>query len=215
MTHAADLAERARIPTVLDQTALAGARAYAQAYLNLAEASGQADAALDELDELINDVREAYPGLARVLFSPIIKPATKERLICHIIEGRGSDLLCRFIKLLNRRGRLNLLREIAHEARRLWNAKQRRYVVQIVTAHPLDDDQRQWIEEVIRSKVAVGSALFQYHTDPSLIGGLVVSFGDHRFDLSIRSKLARIQTRLLDQRNHEIQNRRDHFSYSA
>ena len=215
MTDAAALAEHARIPNVLDQTALAGARAYAQAFLNLAEASGQADAALDELDELLNDVRDAYPGLARVLFSPIIKPATKERLICHIIEGRGSDLLCRFVKLLNRRGRLNLLREIAHEARRLWNAKQRRHVVQVVTAEPLDDDQRHRFEEVIRSKVAVGSAVFQYQIDPALIGGLVVSYGDRRFDLSIRSKLARIQTRLLDQRNHEIQNRRDHFGHSA
>jgi F-type H+-transporting ATPase subunit delta len=52
-------------------------------------------------------------------------------------------------------------------------------------------------------------------TDPDLIGGLVVQVGDHRYDASVKNRLAQLRQRLIEGKMHEIQSRRDQFSYSA
>ena len=52
-------------------------------------------------------------------------------------------------------------------------------------------------------------------TDPDLIGGLVVQVGDHRYDASVKSRLAQLRQRLIEGKMHEIQSRRDQFSYST
>ncbi len=52
-------------------------------------------------------------------------------------------------------------------------------------------------------------------TDPDLIGGLVVQVGDHRYDASVKNRLAQLRQRLIEGKTHEIQSRRDQFSYSA
>ena len=51
--------------------------------------------------------------------------------------------------------------------------------------------------------------------DPSLIGGLVVQVGDEVYDASVRTRLEQLRGRLIERKTHEIQSRRDHFSYSA
>src|SRR2546430_2054695 len=51
--------------------------------------------------------------------------------------------------------------------------------------------------------------------DPSLIGGLVVQVGDHVYDASVRNRLEQLRQRLIEGKTHEIQSRRDHFSYPA
>ncbi len=51
--------------------------------------------------------------------------------------------------------------------------------------------------------------------DPALIGGLVVQVGDAVYDASVRNRLERLRGRLIERKTHEIQSRRDHFSYSA
>ena len=52
-------------------------------------------------------------------------------------------------------------------------------------------------------------------TDPDLIGGLVVQVGDHRYDASVKSRLAQLRQRLIEGKMHEIQSRRDQFSHST
>ena len=49
----------------------------------------------------------------------------------------------------------------------------------------------------------------------SLIGGLIVQIGDDVYDASVRSRLQQLRNRLIEGRTHEIQSRRDQFSYSA
>jgi F-type H+-transporting ATPase subunit delta len=54
-----------------------------------------------------------------------------------------------------------------------------------------------------------------YQVDPALIGGLIVQIGDDVYDASVRSRLQQLRNRLIEGRTHEIQSRRDQFSYSA
>ena len=73
-----------------------------------------------------------------------------------------------------------------------------------------------------RTRSATGSAAcsprrpcLTIEVDPALIGGLVVQVGDDVYDASVRNRLEQLRHRLIEGKTHEIQSRRDHFSYPA
>jgi F-type H+-transporting ATPase subunit delta len=47
--------------------------------------------------------------------------------------------------------------------------------------------------------------------DPSLIGGLIVQVGDDVYDASVRNQLEQLRRRLIEEKSHELQTRRDAF----
>ena len=55
----------------------------------------------------------------------------------------------------------------------------------------------------------------QLEVDPTLSAGLVVQVGDDVYDASVRTRLQRLRDRLIERKSHEIQSRRDQFSYPA
>jgi F-type H+-transporting ATPase subunit delta len=65
------------------------------------------------------------------------------------------------------------------------------------------------------ARTLAATPVLKLEVDPSLIGGLVVQVGDDVYDASVRSRLEQLRNRLLEGKTHEIQSRRDHFSYPA
>ena len=57
--------------------------------------------------------------------------------------------------------------------------------------------------------------IMQITTDPALIGGLIVQVGDQVCDASVQNRLEQLRQRLIEGKTHEIQSRRDQFSYPA
>src|SRR4051812_24780745 len=92
--------------TVLQDDLPEVTRSYAEALLGAAENSGQADAVLDDLDELIADVVNEHPGFAALLASPMLPETEKDRILTETFENRAHPLVVRFLRVLNRHGRL-------------------------------------------------------------------------------------------------------------
>jgi F-type H+-transporting ATPase subunit delta len=77
---------------------------------------------------------------------------------------------------------------------------------------PLDDVQREALRERL-GRMLAATPLVTYEVDPALLGGLVVQVGDDVYDASVRSRLEQLRHRLIEGKTHEIQSRRDQFSY--
>jgi F-type H+-transporting ATPase subunit delta len=199
---------------VLGDEAIALARRYAEALVDAAQKEGQADAALDELAEIESDVLAEFPGFARVLASDRVPATEKDRILTDVFEGRASSLVLRFLRVLNRHGRLGLLGPIIREARAIWDRRNRRIPVSVRSAVALDDSQMQALSDRLQRLVA-GTPILTATIDPGLIGGLVVQVGDQLYDGSVKSRLALLRHRLIEGKTHEIQSRRDQFSYPA
>jgi len=131
-----------------------------------------------------------------------------------VFEGRASSLVLRFLRVLNRHERLDLLGPVLREARAIWDRRNRRIPVQVRSAVPLDETQLQSLRDQLARLIA-GTPILNVSTDPELIGGMVVQVGDHRYDASVKSRLAQLRHRLIEGKTHEIQSRRDQFSYPA
>jgi F-type H+-transporting ATPase subunit delta len=200
--------------SLLDDDVIALARRYAEALIDAAQKEGQVDAVLEELAEVESDILDRFPAFSQVLSSSLVPAAEKDRILLEVFEGRASDFVLRFLRVLNRHERLGLIGPIVREARLIWDRRNRRIPVSVRTAYPLDAAQTKALSERLAILVQ-GTPILSVSTDPRLIGGLVVQVGDHLYDASVKDRLAQLRRRLIEGKTHEIQSRRDQFSYPA
>ncbi|QDU24002.1 ATP synthase F1 subunit delta [Urbifossiella limnaea] len=186
------------------------ARTYAEALLTAAEARGEADAVGDQFRSLGKDVFPAMPGLEALLDSPSVSRKRKDAVITQLFDGRATPLFLDFLRLLNRKDRLGILRLIAIAYRSLRDNDANRLRILVETAAPLDADQTAALERAL-AELTGKTPVLVVRPAPELIGGLVVHVGDKIYDTSVRSKLRAVRTKLLARGSHEIQGRRDRF----
>ncbi len=189
-------------------------RAYAEALVNAAEKGNEAEDVLGELDEIGTDVLRAHPQFATLLASPFVPAQDKDRILAETFEGRALPTVLRFLRVLNRHGRLDLVASIARVGRELWDRRQNRRPVTIRSAVPLDEAQRDALRDRL-ARLLDATPVLTLQVDPALIGGVIVQAGDDVYDASIRNHLEKLRHRLIEGKSHEIQSRRDHFSHPA
>ncbi|GAC1470813.1 MAG: hypothetical protein NVSMB9_16310 [Isosphaeraceae bacterium] len=199
--------------TVFDSEAPGLTRAYSEALVNAAQHAGNVDEVLDELDAITADVFRANPLLFALLTSPSRGFTEKDQLLVRTLEGRTNPTVFHFLRVLNRHGRIGQLAAVARAARELWNRRQNRRPVTVRSALPLNDAQQEAVRERM-ARALNATPILQLQVDPSLLGGLVVQVGDDVYDASLRNRLEQLRQRLIEGKTHEIQSRRDHFSYS-
>jgi F-type H+-transporting ATPase subunit delta len=188
-------------------------KTYAEALLAAALAKGQvADVAAD-FQAFGRDVLPNVPGLEAYLDSPAISRKHKDAFIVKLLDGKATDLFVDFLRVLNEKQRLGMLRFIGIAFRTLLEERAGRVRILVETAAPLSDDEQKAVKDDL-AKVIGRTPILLVRVKPELIGGLVIHIGDKVFDTSIRSKLQTLRNNLLARGTHEIQSRRDRFSHS-
>jgi F-type H+-transporting ATPase subunit delta len=197
--------------TVFEDEAPEATRSYAEALLGAAEKEGKVDDVLDELDGIATDVLGAHPRFAAILSSPSTPAAEKDRILVDTFEGRALPTIVRFLRVLNRRGRLGLVGPIARASRAIWDRRQGRRAVAVRSAIPLDDGQ----QEALRGRLAAmlgATPVISLTVDHSLIGGLVVQVGDDVYDASVLNRLEQVRRRLVEEKLSEIRNKSGQYT---
>ena len=193
-----------------DVSALRIARTYAEALLNAAEKQGKADEVIDELHALVHDVLPSNPQLEPFLHSRAIGRDKKKGVIHKVFDGRATDVFVNFLLVLNAHDRLDLLRAVLFETREIHEKRTGKIRVQVRTAVPLPNDQRERLIAQLREALKEEPVL-QVKVDPDLLGGLVVRVGDWLHDASVQTRLETLKNQLIERSSYEIQRRRDRF----
>jgi F-type H+-transporting ATPase subunit delta len=185
--------------TTTSETVDAVARVYAQSLLELADAAGgdekivETGGELSVIAEMIRDDAE----VAEFLRSPIVDSEKRAASLRRIFEGRVSDLVLRFMLVLNGKGRLGEFGSMASGYDQLVNERMGRVEVDVMTVDgSLDPDQLALLGEKVKAKLGQEPVFHQY-ADESLIGGLVLRVGDQLIDGSVRGQLRRMREELL------------------
>ncbi|MAB72266.1 MAG: ATP synthase F1 subunit delta [Planctomycetaceae bacterium] len=185
--------------TTTSETVDAVARVYAQSLLELADAAGgdekivETGGELNVIAEMIRDDAE----VAEFLRSPIVDSDKRAEALRRIFEGRVSDLVLRFMLVLNGKGRLGEFGSMATGYDQLVNERMGRVEVDVMTVDgSLDPDQLALLGEKVKAKLGQEPVFHQY-ADESLIGGLVLRVGDQLIDGSVRGQLRRMREELL------------------
>ncbi|HAN97511.1 MAG TPA: ATP synthase F1 subunit delta [Planctomycetaceae bacterium] len=186
---------------------------YAKGLLGSAAKSGDVDAVLAELDEVVERVLPALPPLRALLESPRVPLAVKESVIDRSFAS-GSDELRRFLKVVCLHGRFDCLKVIDTTARRLRQEQRKVVSVQVTSASPIADDDRPALARDLAAKFG-RQVEVQYAVDPALLGGLVVRLGDTVYDGSIANQLEQVRRTAVDRAALQIRQTLDRFAADA
>lgn len=187
------------------------AEVYAEALAGACDArQADFDAVLEEFASLFADVFAAWPKLEEILNSAMVSAGEKSRILDEIL-GSSSETFRNFLKTVNRRGRLDLLRDMYRQCAILSRRRRGHVAVQITTAAPIDEAVRESLTAQLR-KLIKGEPDITAVVDPETIGGIIVRVGDTLFDASIATQLKNVRQQMIDRSAHEIQSRRNSFS---
>jgi F-type H+-transporting ATPase subunit delta len=168
------------------------ARRYAQAVFEIALEKNELDRWQADLARVASLAGDA--ALIALLQDPRVPFETKAKLISGAL-GEVHPLVLNLVYLLLLRGRLGMLGEIADEYRRLLDGHRGIERAEVITAVPLDDEEKQKLAErlgaVTGKKITV-----EAEVDPGLVGGFTARIGGKLLDGSTRRKLAALKSEL-------------------
>jgi len=168
------------------QASLAGR--YAMALFELARDERQLDAVGASLGRLKQALRESE-DLRTLVTSPLVSREESERAVAAAADALGLDPLSRnFIGVLAKNRRLSQLGNVIRAFEMLAAGHRGEVTAEIVSAHPLSDDQVEALKARLRDQTGRDIAV-DLNVDPSILGGLVVKVGSRMIDGSIRTKL--------------------------
>lgn len=174
-------------------------RRYATALLDVATATGTADRSLKEMDDFADQIR-AVPDLRDLFADPTVPTETVGQVVRALATRMGMDsMTANFLSLLAARRRIARLDAVIAAYRTIRDDRAGRAQAELESAGPISD------EQVARIRDAIGTALNRQlvltrKRDPSLLSGVRVTVGDRVFDLSARTYLESLRSRLLENR---------------
>ncbi len=171
------------------QASLAGR--YASALFSLARDEKQIDAvsrSLDSLGSALVDSRE----FAQLVASPLVDRGDAGKAFAAVAAQLKLDpITANFLGVLARNGRKGNLAEVVRLFRRLAADHRGETTAEVVSAHPLSDDQIAALKAKLKSR-AGRDVTVDAKTDPTILGGLIVKLGSEMIDDSLRTKLNRL-----------------------
>jgi F-type H+-transporting ATPase subunit delta len=186
------------------------ASVYSKAMLDLAEQQGEADSLLEELEGLVEYLGR-NPELEQFLASPLVEDEDRGKVLEKAFRGKTSDLLLDSLQVVNRKGRLSLLRAIVEgylaEHRKLRGMVEAR----VRTAVPLSEALRTRVRESVARHTGRQPILLE-KVDPALIGGIIIEVGDEKIDGSVSHKLSELGKALELRASQEIVSSRAYVS---
>lgn len=167
---------------------------YAQAAFKLALEKSELDswqASLRKMADLTTDER-----LVALLENPKLSFDTKKAILAEFL-GKINPLALNLACLLVHKNKLSIAGDISQQYDRLLDTHHGIEHVEVITALPLDNDDRERIssrfEEMIGHKVVIDAQV-----DPSIVGGIRAKIGDTLIDGSIKSKLGALRKSLVE-----------------
>lgn len=185
-----------------------GGTLYATAVFEAADAAGGV--------ELLTQVGDGLSAVARAwreersfrayFLSSVVSGEQKHSAWQRIGQGGGGraslpTLLTNFLRLLQKRGRLELLPEIGASYEKLLDARLGRVPVTLTTAVEIPEwALKTWIDS-IRTSIG-GEPVVEHVVKPEILAGAIIRVGDRVADGSARRRLAELRQKIIERGTH-------------
>ena len=133
------------------------------------------------------------------LKTPLVDRMEKVKGVKQMLQGRYSKLIENFFDILAENGRLDQTEKIINSFNSLMAAQRGQVNVVVTSAKGLEPKIMSKLEGILgkSSLVAKGSTvLMSNKVDPNLLGGLVIEVGEKTIDLSVSSRITKLNSLL-------------------
>ena len=188
------------------------ARIYARSLFELCNEAGGRDKIMEVAHELeqIGELVRSDASLRNYLESPVIDTARRALGLKTIFADRVTDLVLRFLLVLNNNGRISRIETIHAAFDELVQEAWGRIEVDVWTATPLDSAGTDMLSSRLH-KILHKEPVLHTWMDPTLIGGIRIRIGDSLIDGSVAARLKQFEKSLRTQGNHTISAGPDKF----
>lgn len=169
---------------------------YARALLRFATENKEDDRVYAETEKLAQAFLKV-PDLQHALTNPVVGDKQKLQLLRSAIGGAqaSSTSLSRFLDLLVRKGRTDLVMYIAHSYGTLYRRTKRLIKGRLIVPSPVSETVIDHLKQMVES-TSKESVEFGIEQDPAIIGGFILEYGTYRLDASVRAQLATLKREL-------------------
>lgn len=169
-------------------------KVYSEALFELAAEQNCAEQVFNEL-EALKAIWRDNPELSKMLCTPTIGIGEKLASAEKIFKGRVSDMVYNFICVITEKNRGASLPEIADSYKEKWYEASGIAEVTVTSCKPLSAAMREKLvkklEAVYKKKIILTEKV-----DETLIGGIVVKYGDTMLDGSVKTRLDNMQKQI-------------------
>ena len=172
---------------------------YATALFSAAQKTSQLETVESELKKVQQAIQKDEK-MRLFLENPVLSSELKKQGVNSMLS-KYSELTRNFFGVLADNRRLNETGKIVDAYAELMGAHRGETTVTVTTAKGFDDKLQQQLKQVLAksSLVKKGSQLkIVNKTNPSIMGGLIVEVGDKSIDLSVSSRLSKLNKLIQD-----------------
>ncbi|GAB0141747.1 ATP synthase F0 subcomplex subunit OSCP atp5 [Epichloe bromicola] len=158
----------------------------------------------------LNALVEKDPKLDQILHAPTLTAKDKSAVVAELAKqagagaGAGAETVKNFLDTLAENNRLGLLKDVCVKFGDMMSASRGEVELKVTSAHQhqaLDNKTLSRLEAAISKSQYVGQGKklkVTNQVNPDIIGGLVVEVGDRTIDLSVSSRIAKMNKLLND-----------------
>ncbi len=164
---------------------------YAKSLIDLAQEQNNLEAINNDMKFFLHTLK-ANPQLKAVLGNPIISQAKKIAILADLFSGKVDKLSISFFNIMVNKGRGEVLYTTAQEFNNQYNIIKHITKASVVSATALSEANKAKLLDEVKAAVG-GEVILDAKTDPSLIGGFVLTVGDRQVDTSIAASLKKLK----------------------
>ena len=167
---------------------------YAEALFQVGEETDSTDKLYGELKAVVDIVKE-NKDFSNILRSPLVSKEEKKDLITKVFEGKLSQNMINFLKILADKDRLALLADIEKDFKVLLNEKNNILEGIVITAVPMKEEKVKELQTKLSEKYNK-TVVLENEVDKSVLGGVLVRLGNEEIDGTVKNRLDKMKEQL-------------------
>ena len=164
---------------------------YAKSLIDLAQEQNSLEQINNDMNFFLHTLK-ANPQLKAVLGNPIISHSKKIAILADIFSGKVDTLSISFFNIMVNKGRGEVLYATAQEFNNQYNIIKHITKATVVSATALSEANKSKLLDEVKAAIG-GEVILDAKTDPSLIGGFVLTVGDRQVDTTIANSLKKLK----------------------
>uniref|UniRef100_A0A1A8LAE5 ATP synthase peripheral stalk subunit OSCP, mitochondrial n=1 Tax=Nothobranchius pienaari TaxID=704102 RepID=A0A1A8LAE5_9TELE len=165
---------------------------YATALFSAASKQSKLDQVEQELGKVSTMIKD--PKMSSIVMNPHVKRSIKQKAFSDALtKAKVSPITVNLINVLADNGRLTLTSDVINAFGRMMSAHRGEVICSVTTAQTLDEANLTELKMALKGFLQKGETIkLETKTDPSILGGMIVSIGDKYVDMSTKTKIQKL-----------------------
>ena len=137
----------------------------------------------------LSSMAKGNRDLSLLLNNPIISSEKKLKVLKALYATGAQKMTLTFFEIVSRKGRENILVDVAKEFENQYNIHKSIQVAELTTTFAIDEKLRKQFLEVVKEISGLQTVQLVEKINPDLIGGYILKVNDRQLDESLSSRL--------------------------